>query len=143
MNKVNFILLVLFIFLSSKKVMAEWEKVTTNLNGDSFYIDLNKIEKNNKLVRFWVLIDSSKKASSKRSGIKSVKTQQQCECRSYKYKTITWSFHSLQMGKGESTNKSDFYADHFMSNNYWTYPSPRSSEEKVIKIVCENVKKTE
>ena len=100
MNKVNFILLVLFIFLSSKKVMAEWEKVTTNLNGDSFYIDLNKIEKNNKLVRFWVLIDSSKKASSKRSGIKSVKTQQQCECRSYKYKTITWSFHSLQMCKG-------------------------------------------
>jgi hypothetical protein len=140
MKKVNLILLVLFIFSFSKDVLAEWKKITTNLNGDSFYIDLNKIEKNNELVKFWVLIDSSKKASSKRSGIKSVKTQQQCECESSKYKTITWSFYSLQMGKGKSTDKSDFYADHFMSSNYWTYPSPKSSEEKVIKIVCEKVK---
>ena len=60
MNKVNLILLISF-FLSSKQVMVGSAKVTTNLNGDSFYIYLDKIEKDKELSRFWVLIDFTKK----------------------------------------------------------------------------------
>ena len=136
MKKINFSIITFFCVMFSTNSWSNWTEVTTNMNGDTFYTDLTKIIMKDKVTLFWVLIDSSKKASSKRSGIKSVKTQQKCECISKKYKTMSWFFHEKKMGEGKSTDKSKYYADHFFSPNYWTYPSPGSSEEKVIELIC-------
>ena len=51
MNKVNLILLVSF-FLSSKDLMVGRKDVTTNFNGDNFYVYLDKIEKDKELFKF-------------------------------------------------------------------------------------------
>ena len=126
-----------FLVLFSFSLQAEWKKIATNRNGDDFYIDDKKIKKEDNITYFWVLIDSPINAISNRSGIKSVVSHQKCDCSNFKYKTLSWMYYKGKMGTGISNSESEYDSINFVSSNYWTYPSDKSVEKKVIIKVCD------
>ncbi len=134
MIKIIFLILILFHSISHSKV--NWIKITKNKNGDTFYIDKDRIQKDKTFRDFWVLIDSPINAISERSGVKSIASEVRCNCVSFKYKTKKTFFYSDTMGKGRKSNSSNFYATNFSSKGFWTFPSKDSSEEKVITYIC-------
>ena len=77
-------------------------------------------------VYYWELNDYLKPL---RGGYLSFKIYQQGDCKLFRYKTLSTSFHKEPMGGG--SGKSFTYND-----NDWKYPPPNSSGETILKEVC-------
>jgi hypothetical protein len=117
-----------------------WKKVTTNKNGDTFYIDQNIVKNNFKTVHINVLINSSPVAISSRSGIKSIIYKIETDCKKLRYKTLNSYFYSDFMAKGRKSISSEYYSLNFSSKGYWTYVSEDSPEQRVVENLCNNIK---
>jgi hypothetical protein len=112
----------------SSPSFAKWTKVGESVDGNTFYVDFGRIRKQNGYVYFWKLMNLLKSLENE---ILSANFYYQGDCKLFRYKYLSYSFHKEPMGggigevlepKGENAN--------------WKYPSPNSMNEYVLKQVC-------
>ena len=105
---------------------AKWTKVGKNKNyGNTFYVDFERIRKVDGYVYYWVLIDYLKPIQGDLSG----KVYKQGDCKLFRYKELSFSFHKQPMGGGTGDVQEPV-------KKGWQYPPPNSSVENILKIVC-------
>ena len=130
MKKLTLTTLVFSLLMFSSTSFADWTKVSENADGYTFYVDFERIRKHGGYVYFWSLDDYLK---PNKSGYLSDKVYQQGDCKLFRFKYLSFSFHKEPMGEGtgEIENKPD---------KEWNYPSPNSSIEEILKKVCRYAK---
>jgi hypothetical protein len=130
MRKLTLILTTLIFFsvmFSPSTSFAEWTKVSENV-GATFYVDFERIRKHDGYVYYWQLSDYLKPIEY---GILSGKIYIQGDCKKFRYKYLSASFHKGPMGGGivnETSNTPD---------KDWNYHPPDSSGEIILKTVCQ------
>ena len=117
----------LFSLMFSSTSYAEWAQVTKGVDGNTFYVDFDRIRKVDGYVYYWGLTDYLKPYA----GAWSVTSYSQVDCNLFRAKFLAASFHSEPMGKG--TVKTGTPPDD------WIYP-PNSNAESALKFVCDWVK---
>ena len=95
-------------------------------DGRTFYVDFERIRKHGGYVYWWELGDYLKPITG---GYLSAKIYNQVDCKLFRYKNLSWSFHKEPMGggTGETSNEPD---------KDWKYPPPDSVSETILKAVC-------
>ena len=92
------------------------------------YVDFERIKKHDGYVYYWQLGDYPK---PNKYGVLSFKTYIQGDCKKFRLKWLSVSFHKGSMGGGEIGATSN------TPDKEWTYPSPDSVREYVLKSVCQ------
>ena len=90
-----FTLLFTSVFFSSPSY-AEWTKVL-EVQGNTFYVDFDKIKKTDDYVYFWQLVDLSKPTEQ---GVLSDKSYLQGRCKLLQFKSLSFSSYKKPMGGG-------------------------------------------
>ena len=127
MKKLLLIFTLLFSTLMfSTPSYGEWTKTSVNVDGNTYYVDFERIRKHGGYVYWWDLLDRLKPTET---GVLSSKVYNQGDCKVFRFKNLSYSFHKEPMGGGtgdvqEPVNKS------------WKYPSPNSAMEFALKKVC-------
>ena len=116
-----------FTVMFSSPSYADWTKVTTSTDGDTFYVDFERIRKHGGYVYFWRLSDYLK---PNKWGNLSAKMYKQGDCKLFRYKYLSFSYYKEPMGRGTLSTSSN------PENPKWKYPPPNSSIEKILKKVC-------
>ena len=116
----------LFTVMFSSISFAGWTKVADSVSGDTFYVDFERIRKHDGYVYFWDLTDLLK---PNESGSLSAKVYKEVDCKLFRFKTLSYSFHKEPMGGGtgdvqESVKKG------------WKYPVPDSISELILNKIC-------
>jgi hypothetical protein len=119
-------LICLFTVLLSAPSYAEWTKVSESVDGDTYYVDFERIRKHDGYVYFWRLGDLRK---PDKDGDLAYKSYIQGDCKLFRYKTLVTSYHKEPMGGG--TGEVDSNPD-----KEWKYPPPNSVIEIILKSVC-------
>ena len=96
------------------------------MNGNTFYVDFERIRKVDGYVYYWVLQDYLKPT---KQGDLSGKSYYQGDCKLFRYKNLSYSFHKEPMGGG--TGDVDNVPD-----KDWKYPAPNTVNEVILKSVC-------
>lgn len=128
MKKLILILLFSTVMFSSSSY-AEWTKVVGSENGDiiaTIYVDFERIRKHDGYVYWWELYDYLKPPST---GELSGKIYNQGDCKLFRYKYLSASFHKEPMGVGTGDTGN-------VPDEGWTYPPPNSPSETVLQSVC-------
>jgi hypothetical protein len=118
-----------FSVMFSSSSYAEWTKVVGSKSGDiiaTIYVDFERIRKHDGYVYWWQLFDLLKPTQE---GMLSGKTYNQVDCKLFRYKTLSFSYHKEPMGGGTGDSNSP-------KNPEWDYPPPNSSIEETLKQVC-------
>ena len=122
-------LITAFVFslsMFSSTSFADWTEASESVDGDTYFVDFERIRKHGGYVYFWMLGDYLKPTET---GILSDKVYLQGDCELFRFKFLSFSFHKEPMGggTGEIDNKPD---------KDWTYPTPNSVDEFILKTVC-------
>ena len=125
MRRVTLILTFLFSLMFSSPSYSEWTMVNKSVDGNTSYVDFERIRKHDGYVYWWSLLDYLEPLK----GYLSVKTYLQGDCKLFRYKNLSASFHKEPMGEGTGRSISP-------KNPEWIYPSPDSADEKPLKTVC-------
>ena len=124
------ILLTIFTFVSSMMFssisFAEWAKVTRSVNGDTFYVDYERIRKHDGFVSFWTLSDF---LIPTKWGDFSTETYRQGDCKSFRLRNLRVVQYKQPMGRGSG----DVYN---LKNIKWHYPLIDSVNETILETVC-------
>ena len=105
---------------------AEWTEVSEGVDGDTYYVDFERIRKHGGYVYFWYLIDYLKP----QHGDLSAKTYNQGDCKLFRFKGLSDSYHTQSMGEGTPSTTSN------TPDKDWKYPPPDSAIEHILKKVC-------
>ena len=114
----------------SSNSYAEWTKV--GISADkiiTYYVDFESIKEHDGYVYFWYLSDWLKPTEN----VFSITMYAQVDCKLYRVKILSTSFHTLPMGKGTTKTKNP-------SNPEWSYPPPNSKNNGAVEQVCDKVK---
>jgi len=122
------LLILLFSILISFNSYGEWEKIYSNDNGASFFIDLDSIKENNEYVYFWQLHDQTNPSDT---NMMSSKIYKQGDCGVNRVKILSFTYYNQPMGGG--SGKSGITPDK------WDYPSPGTLGKYILNYVCEYV----
>jgi len=126
----NKIILVILLAVMSSSVMAEWVEIGVTDNG-TFYVDPTTIRKSGNKVKMWMLLDlNSVKESA--AGIKflSTKNQDEYDCKEEQYRTLYFSWHSENMGRGIVV-----YSNNEPNKNLSPFP-PEDINESLWEFAC-------
>ena len=130
MKKLLLIFTLLFSTLMfSTPSYGEWTEVSSSGNGaTTFYVDFERIRKHGGYVYYWRLTNYLKPTGL---GHLSAKVYTQGDCKLFRFKRLSSSFHKEPMGGGTGQNVeiTGKYKD-------WNYPPPNSSQEEILKRVC-------
>ena len=110
---------------------AEWKKVSKNVDGTTFYVDFESIKKHDGYVYYWYLSDYLK---PNEHGTLSGKSYIQVDCKKFRLKYLSGSFHKEPMGEGVSAYGSGEPPERHKG---WKYPPPDSVAETILKSVCQ------
>ena len=111
----------------SSNSFAEWEKLKKNsVDGDTFYVDFERIRKHDGYVYYWVLEDLIK---PDKDGDLSYRNYFQGDCKLFRTKLLSGSYHKGAMGKGTGWTSNP-------KNPEWEFPTPNSIMEDILKLVC-------
>ena len=113
------------VFFSSPSY-AEWKKVVEGASGDTYYVDSERIQKHGGFIYFWYIRDYLK---LKINGDLSGKEYRQGDCKLFRYKILSSSFHKEPMGGGSSFPPYDFWSED------WKYLG-NSLDGTILKSVC-------
>jgi hypothetical protein len=108
---------------------GEWTKVSESVKGNTHYVDFERIRKQDGSVYFWEVLNFLKPLGA----FLSVKKYKQIDCKIFRFKELRWFFHRKPMGRGTGENLAS-------PPEKWDYPPPGSSNELVLKSVCDYVK---
>ena len=123
-------LILIFLFstvMFSSPSYAEWTKVVEGASGNTAYVDFERIRKHDGYVYYWRLSDYLKPSPN---GHLSVKTYKKGDCKLFRFKTLSWSFHKEPRGGGTGVTDNN-------PEKEWTYPIPNSVAEITLKQVCD------
>jgi hypothetical protein len=130
MRKITLLLALVFTVTFSSPSFAEWKKVSDGTgasnDGDTFYVDFERIRKHGGYVYWWDLSDYLKPTET---GTLSGKIYKQGDCKLFRFKNLNFSSYKEPMGGG--TGNPDNTPD-----KEWTYPSPNSVNEIILESVC-------
>ena len=115
----------MFIVTLSSPSYAKWTKVGADTMGNTFYVDVERIRKVDGYIYYWILNDYLKPISG---GFLSGKTYIQGDCKLFRFKYLSWSFHKEPMGGGIGKN--------IEPQGNWKYPPPNSASETTLSLVC-------
>ena len=104
---------------------AEWTKVVKNDNGNTVFVDFERIRKKNGYIFFWSLID---RQNANHLGYLSTQVDRQADCKMTRYTILKYTFHEKRMG-----NESGTSIDSIKPN--WEFPSPSSEEELLLSVI--------
>ena len=110
----------------SSTSFAEWTKVGENVGGRTYYLDFERIRKHGGYVYWWELGDYLKPS---KYGHLSGALYKQGDCKLFRYKVLSASFHKEPMGGGTGQTENHPVKD-------WRYPSPHFVDEVILKLVC-------
>ena len=129
MKKIISILTVfLSFFLFPSTSLSEWKYVSSNVSGDEFYVDYDRIRENNGYVYYWSRNEFQKPLIEKYySNI----LYSMVDCEVLREKHLSSNFYEGPMGKGESLTIEE--------DGEWTYPPPGSVLETILKSVCNSI----
>ena len=116
----------IFILIFSSTSFADWTKVDKSEIGNH-YVDFDKIKKHDGYVYYWYLIDYLRSDSD---GDLSYKNYKQGDCKLFRFKSLSFSFHKEPMGGGTGETGNP-------KNPEWNYPSPNSVNKILLKQVCD------
>ena len=105
---------------------AKWTKVSEDTEGNTFYVDFERIRKHGGYVYWWGLRDGLK---PNKYGTLSTKIYKQGDCKLFRFKYLSYVFHKQPMGRDTGDN-------HSPKNPEWKYPSPNTVDEVILKSVC-------
>ena len=125
------LLTVLVLSLLSTPVFADWTKLGEKVSGDTIYVDFERIRKHGGYVYWWDLSDFLKPTEL---GYLSGKLYKQGDCKLFRFKVLSDSFHKEPMGGGTPSTYSN------KPDKEWIYPLPNSSMETILKSVCKYAK---
>jgi hypothetical protein len=99
MRKITLILttLIFFSVMFSSTSFAGWTKVDENVEGNTFYVDFERIRKHDGYVYYWELIDLLKPTEY---GDLSGKGYVQGDCKKFRYKHLSISIHKSTIAYG-------------------------------------------
>ena len=103
-------------------------KISENVDGDIYYVDFERIRKHDGYVYFWRLRDYLK---PDKFGDLSSQIYNQVDCKLFRKKTLSYSFHKEPMGGGPGE-----VSQPIGDNENWVYPTPKSVNEEILKEVC-------
>lgn len=126
MKKLLILVTLISSFMISSVAHADWTKVSENMMGAIFYIDLERIRKRDGRVYYWALVDNLKPT---KYGDFSWKSYNEAECGRFKYRVLTRQYYTEPMGEGTPSAIDKNQRD-------WTYPSPNAVDEAILKLVC-------
>ena len=127
MRKLHIITILFFLSTLPSLVHAEWKKVSENVSGTEFYLDYESIRKHSGYIYVWRLDNHLK---PNKNGVLSEKLYSEIDCKRFRLKYLSGSFHSMPMGEGPALNIT-------MSNlNEWIYFPPDSVGEDILEMVC-------
>ncbi len=99
--------------------------------GDTYYVDFERIRKVDGYVYYWDLKDNLKPTPN---GRLSSKTYKQGDCKLFRLKYLSFSFHNEPMGKGVGDGQ-----EPIGEHRNWKYPPPTSANEYTLKSACSYV----
>ena len=120
----KFIIFSIFLLLSNNGFAFNWKKVVEDRSGDSYYVDVDNIKKNNGLVYYWRLEDFLEPKYGDYSFIRKFKV----DCVKEKRTWLSDTFYNQPMGKGKITDE--------QFPNKISYPKPNSIGYVVMKFAC-------
>jgi hypothetical protein len=104
---------------------TEWTKVDS-LDGDTYYVDFDRIRKHDGYVYFWSLRNYLKMSEE---GTLSHKVYTQVDCKLFRFSELSGSYYTEPMGNG--TPEKWLNGD----PEYWN-TTPSSSFKRILKSVC-------
>ena len=119
-----------FTVMFSSSSFAGWTKASENVDGDIYYVDFERIRKVDGFIYWWTLTDYPKPTPF---WILSQKKYRQGDCKLFRFKDLSVSFHEVPMGGGTGDVQEPV-------KKGWTYPPPDSDVETILKPVCAYVK---
>ena len=131
MKKLLTLTTLVFTVLFSSTSFAEWTEVVKDVDGNTYYVDYERIKKHDGYVYFWYLSDLLKPDSK---GDLSYKSYNQGDCNLFRYKIVSDFFYKESMGQGTPVSNN-------VPDKNWRYPPPGSSMETILKRVCSFVKR--
>ncbi len=114
-----------FTVMFSSTSFGEWTELDKGVSGDTYYVDFERIRKHNGYVYWWQLRDYLKPYQ----GVLSTKMYHQSDCKLFRYKILSFSFHKEPMGGGTGRVQEPIQKG-------WKYPNPDSINEFILKSVC-------
>ena len=130
MKKLALLATLIFSVMFPSASYAEWTKVVEGIEsgnrGINYYVDFERIRKVDGYVYFWTLSDYLKPTEF---GNLSAKVYKQGDCKIFRFKNLSFSFHKEPMGRGTGEISNP-------KNPEWIYPSPNSVGGLRLKIVC-------
>jgi len=115
-----------FTLMFSSTSFAEWFAMTRNKNGDTFYVDFDRLRNHDGYIYYWALTDYLKPSED---GYLSVKSYYQTDCKLFRFMLLSIILHKQPMGRGVAET-------HNLKNPEWSYPSPKSVDEVILEDVC-------
>ena len=116
-----------FSVMFSSTSFAEWTKLGQSTAGDTFYVDFEGMRKHDGYHFFWRITDYLK---PDQWGDLSSKVYYQAECKSFRMRRLSSSYHTQPMGKGTPSDVNN------TPKQEWVYPSPDSVAEFTLEQVC-------
>ena len=132
MKTLTILLALTFSVMFSSPSFAEWKKVGRNVSGTTYYVDLERIRKHGGYVYFWRIRNYLK---PDKWGDLSSKVYNQGDCKLFRYKVLSASFHKEPMGRG-TDSAVQMTGESYTPPDKWKYPPPESSIEEILKRVC-------
>lgn len=129
MNKSSYILLSL-LFFSSNLIASNWVEVfVSNTTGNSFYVDVDSIEKNKGFTYFWALSNFTEPVGESR--YLSAKVKWKADCKEKKRKKLGVFIYKQ--------NNAKELLDSFRGFG-WQYPVPKTIGYAQLKFACDRSK---
>ena len=126
-RKITLGITLFFSTMFASPAYADWENLGENENGTTFYVDFDRMRKNNGYTYYWHLVDRLEPSGT---GILSYQVYNQGDCEMFRFKNLSFSFHKQPMGEGSGNADSP-------PNPEWMYPPPNTPIEIMLKRVCE------
>ena len=130
MIKIIFLVVLAILVNLSSSSYAEWRTISVSRDGISYYVDYKRIRKQGRYVYFWQLSDY---LTPTKDGDFSAKKYSQGDCKNFRYKVLSSSYHKESMGRGRSDGQDPV-------KKGWRRPSPNSVIEVALKAVCKHIK---
>ena len=126
-KKLILIILIPTSLIFSSTSYAGWTLAAESVSGTQFYLDFDRMRKYSGNVYIWELHDYLLPDSD---GTLSEKLYMEVDCKKFKKRIISSTFHDSPMGEG---SPQDFETSNL---NEWQYPSPESVREILIDAAC-------
>jgi hypothetical protein len=127
MKKLLTLTVILYSLMFSSVSFGEWTAVARSPSGLVFYVDFDRIRKNNGYVYFWRLGDYPEPIGGKHN---SVKSYHKVDCELFRHQYLVQNFYNQSMGKGDLSETYD------IENPSWAYPPPNSATEVLLEEIC-------